>query len=131
MAEFVEVCGQLIRRAQIDAAQDGEHVQGICIYVSADDRSIVRNGTTFYPAEVIERDIMKWAAAHPEPKLVYPTWSEWFSKRYPIGDIHFFCPKVFDADFDCIDDEECNECLERQIPKDIAQALHIEPKEET
>lgn len=60
-------------------------------------------------SEWIEREIMSWAAEHPEP--VYPTWYEYLNKMYgaAFGDLRV---------------------IGRQpISADIAQKLGIEPKE--
>lgn len=62
--------------------------------------------------EYIEREIMSWAAEHPEP--VYPTWREYLMDlilpNSPSGNFATFL-------------------LEQHIPADIAQKLGIEPKE--
>lgn len=62
-------------------------------------------------SELIECEVMKWAAEHPEP--VYPTWVDWFRQ---MG--------VVPSEQKCFHD-----WLFNQIPADIAEKLGIEPKE--
>lgn len=63
--------------------------------------------------EFVEREVMSWAAEHPEP--VYPTWMEWFRQTGVVP-----CTQKYFHDW-----------LLTPIPADIAQKLGIEPKEGT
>ena len=70
--------------------------------------------------EYIEREVMAWAAEHPEP--VYPTWSEWLVQMGVFPQMMSTNPiKAMDA----ISNGVC-----KPIPADMAQKLGIEPKGE-
>ena len=78
----------------------------------------------------LERIIMDWAADHPEP--VYPTWKEGWKQLFPEADIRrAFCPEVFGDKYRCDwcydDNDDCDECLERPMPAEIAEKLGIKP----
>ena len=92
-------------------------------------KAINENELSCYPLEMftddhianIEKEVMKWAAEHPEP--VYPTYGEWFVEH---GDL--------------VDGWQCNTnavwtantargIFMKPIPADIAQKLGIEPRE--
>jgi len=69
--------------------------------------------------EVIDREVQRWAAEHPEP--VYPSWLEWLTEQgivfyKPVSETEsratIFAPLALTP-----------------IPADIAQKLGIEPKE--
>lgn len=82
------------------------------------------------PVDIVERAVMEWASEHPEPKLVYPTWEEWFKRTYPKGNIYSFCPKIYDCDFACVLPVfTCKDCHKQPIPKHIAEALGVKPEE--
>lgn len=73
----------------------------------------------------VERIIMDWAAAHPEPR--YPTWEEWYKSNFPnVG--HPVCPNYFLKNT-CGLYKSCDECRAQPIPADIAQKLGIKPIE--
>ena len=75
----------------------------------------------------VERKIDAWAKKHPE--TVYPTWREWQNSTFP--DAHkFIKPCEFGRrdQFNCTG-KTCIECMEQQIPADIAEKLGIKPKE--
>ena len=76
----------------------------------------------------IEERVMRWAAKHPEP--VYPTWTEWQDSMFPDADRHI-SPCEFESKdrFKCTHNVTCYECMEQQIPADIAEKLGIKPKE--
>ena len=81
----------------------------------------------------LERIIMDWAAEHPEP--VYPSWKEGWKQLFPEADIrHTLCPEVFGDKYRCDwchDDNDyndnCDECLERPMPAEVAEKLGIKP----
>lgn len=78
----------------------------------------------------LERIIMGWAAKHPEP--VYPSWEEGWKQLFPEADIRrAFCPEVFGDKYRCDWCQEyndnCDECLERPIPAEVAEKLGIKP----
>jgi len=105
MAEFVDVLRQFDRMCKANAGcfncplheQDG-----------VSDRCSI--GAFVNESERIEREVMKWAAEHPEP--VYPTWYRWLTM---IG-------AVTSSDDLWMD-------LQQLIPADIAQKLGIKPSE--
>nr|DAV14177.1 MAG TPA: hypothetical protein [Caudoviricetes sp.] len=76
-----------------------------------------------------EREIMHWAAEHPEP--VYPTWNEWYRKNFPdaYDDGKRICPVIFGGGESCDNENDCDKCRDRPIPADIAEKLGIKPKE--
>lgn len=83
--------------------------------------------TSCMDCEEVERRIMQWAAEHPE--TVYPTWREWQNSTFP--DAHKFvkpCEFGRRDRFNCAG-KMCSECMEQQIPADIAERLGIKPKE--
>ena len=63
--------------------------------------------------ERIEREVMKWAAEHPEP--VYPTWQD-FLEKYGLGEFVTGTARLVWL-------------RETRIPADIAEKLGIQPKE--
>jgi len=109
MAEFVDVMRQFNRMCNANAGCFNcplHEPDGVS------DRCSI--GAFVNDSEHIEREVMKWAAEHPEP--VYPTWAEWLRH------------KVVGVDADSIYDAWRVLCTTR-IPADIAQKLGIEPKE--
>jgi len=78
--------------------------------------------------EIQEAVIEKWAAEHPEP--VYPTWIEWLKS---MGIIPYLDGRVVKHDYDdnyLNGHVNVNEIIFKPIPKDVAEKLGIEPKEE-
>lgn len=83
-------------------------------------KAINENNLSCWPLEMftddhianIEKEVMSWAAEHPEPK--YQSWGEWLSE---IGV------------FQCEDGEWRFAKANEPIPADIAEKLGIEPKE--
>ena len=77
----------------------------------------------------LERIIMAWAAEHPEP--VYPSWEEGWKQLFPEADIrHTLCPEVFGDKYRCDwchDVNDCDVCLERPMPAEVAEKLGIKP----
>lgn len=78
----------------------------------------------------LERIIMDWAAEHPEP--VYPSWEEGWKQLFPEADIRrTLCPEVFGDEYKCDwchdDNDNCDECLERPMPAEVAEKLGIKP----
>ena len=85
--------------------------------------------TTYYSDDsVIESIVMQWAAEHPEPS--YPTWREWQNSVFPDAEIDI-TPCAFGGRdrLNCFLEKTCIECMEQQIPADIAEKLGIKPKE--
>ena len=106
MAEFVDVFRQFSRMCKANVG---------CFNCPLNNSDSVSDECTVdafaKDPERIEREVMKWAAEHPEP--VYPTWVEWFRQ---IG--------VVEPTQKCFHD-----WLLKPIPADIAQKLGITPKE--
>ena len=67
-------------------------------------------------SEYIEREIMKWAAEHPEP--VYMTWGEWFLRTRQV-------PMINGCDNDWLG------LISSHIPAEFAEKLGIKPKKVT
>ena len=95
MAEFSEVMKQWVRVRKATASDIEENVLSVYPLEAYDDAKIVN----------IERNVMTWAAEHPEP--VYLTWENWLTT---LGVQSF------------------NE-LSKPIPSDIAQKLGLVQKE--
>jgi hypothetical protein len=74
----------------------------------------------------IERIVMDWAAANPEPR--YPTWREWHKANFPNVECGKLCPAMFGGNPEggCIN-ATCEGCLDRPIPADVAEKLGIKP----
>ena len=66
MAEFADVMRQWVRVRKATASSAEENVLSVYPLEEYDDALIAD----------IEKNVMQWAAEHPEP--VYPTWGEWF-----------------------------------------------------
>lgn len=78
-----------------------------------------------YPEEA-EKIIMNWAKAHPEEK--YPSWKRWLDENFSSGrGPNWFTPCVFDISLVKECDDNCTHCLQRLIPANIAEKLHILP----
>lgn len=77
----------------------------------------------------VERRVMQWAAKHPEP--VYPSWEEGWKQLFPDADIRrTLCPEVFGDKYRCDwchDVNDCDVCLERPMPAEVAEKLGIKP----
>lgn len=77
----------------------------------------------------VERIVMDWAAAHPEPR--YPTWNEWYKATFPNSNYHTIpCPSMFYKICETSNyhgEVECYECKNSPISADIAEKLGIEP----
>ena len=123
MAEFTEVMRQA--RRMCESFSDGHCSE--CPIGNADVLECGITVTSDMDCEEVERRVMQWAAEHPEP--VYPTWREWQNSTFP--DAHkFIKPCEFGRrdQFNCTG-KTCIECMEQQIPADIAEKLGIKPKE--
>ena len=80
------------------------------------------------PMEIIEQDIMQWAAEHPEP--VYPTWHEWLKEQNILA--VEYTPRASSttgASTSYIQRVSTRPAFYRPIPADIAQKLGLKPKE--
>lgn len=126
MAEFTEVMRQAER---LCAAYGGKCSMRNC---PLDDE----NACCILPDQdckdynELERIIMDWAAEHPEP--VYPSWAEGWRQLFPESDIRrTLCPEVFGDKYRCDwcyeDNDNCDECLERPMPAEVAEKLGIKP----
>lgn len=112
MAEFVNVLRQFDRmcKANYGCVDCPLHEPD-----GVSDRCSI--GAFVNDSEHIEREIMSWAAEHPEP--VYPRWIDWLSDVGLI--INTTDQYHYAFNFAAAVD---------QIPADIAQKLGIEPKEQ-
>lgn len=128
MAEFVEVMRQMRRmREQKNFSECELPCTDGCIIAYLENFEfdwLVNN------AKNVEKSVMQWAAEHPEPKLVYPTFAEWQRENFPDKTQTMF-PCSFLPHFDdrCLA-VSCATCAEQtRIPEDVAKKLGIEPKE--
>lgn len=104
MAEFAEVMRQWVRVRKATASSNEENVLSVYPLEAYNDAWIAG----------IEKNVMQWAAEHPEPQ--YPTWMEWLAANVP------------GVDADSI--YEAVSVLNRtRIPADMARKLGIAPKE--
>lgn len=106
MADFQEVIKQW--KCRCEHCDNNENVE-------CSINGYVCNGfhemKNYMNAEFIERDVMRWAAEHPEP--VYPTWFEWLKS---VGALP-------------AEQTICHRGLEQPIPADIAEKLGIKQKD--
>jgi hypothetical protein len=116
MAEFVDVLRQFDRMCKANAGcsncplheQDG-----------VSDRCSI--GAFVNDSERIEREVMAWAAEHPEP--VYELWGEWFEKR---GDLIRGWHNATNIQWIA---KTFGRLMCTPIPAEIAQKLGLKPKE--
>lgn len=124
MAEFRNVHRNMVRMCDAMRAEDNGcapcPLDGICAkFITLSEGAIA----------TIERVVTQWAAEHPEP--VYPSWKEGWKQLFPEADIrHTLCPEVFGDKYKCdwrLDVNDCDECLERPMPAEVAEKLGIKP----
>ena len=111
MAEFVYVLQQFNRMCKANAGCFNCPLHG---HYGVSDRCSI--GAFVNDSERIEREVMEWAAEHPEP--VYPTWGEWLNEQAVVIKIIDNGALIFEPDAK----------MRQPIPADIAQKLGIEPK---
>lgn len=124
MAEFTDVMRKAKRMCE--AFRDGH-----CSKCPIGNAELLECGimtTSEMECEEVERRVMRWAAEHPEP--VYPTWNEWQNSRFPDADKEMNPCEFLSRDRLNCAEKTCAECMEQQIPADIAEKLWIKPKEE-
>ena len=80
----------------------------------------------------VERIVMDWAVANPEPK--YPTWVEWWDENFSSKGRRMLTPCSFvpPAELGCsIEMDGCMnapyKCWHTPIPADVAKKLNIKP----
>lgn len=126
MAEFCEVMKQAQRMCE-----QGDGRCGSCPLQSVDNCAI-----TSAPCHVdletykkVERIVMDWAAANPEPR--YPSWKEVWARLFPrMTERLPPCPRYFverERYRKMCCGSQCDTCLDRPIPADIAEKLGIKP----
>ena len=121
MSEFTDVMRQARRMCKTQ-----EDCESCPIWDTADFSCKI--DTAYYSDDsVIENIVMQWAKKHPE--TVYPTWREWQNSTFKDAHKHI-TPCAFGSRdrFKC-EGKTCIECMEQQIPADIAEKLGIKPKE--
>ncbi len=106
MAEFQDVMRQWVRARKATASSCEENVLSVYPLETYDDALIAD----------IERNVMQWAADHPEP--VYPTWWSWLINEGVIEK-----GSTYTGAFD--------QLKTKSIPADIAEKLGLKPKEGT
>lgn len=112
MAEFQEVMRQWVRARKATASSAEENVLLLSVYtLEKYDDALIAN---------IEKNVMRWAAEHPEP--VYPTWWDYLCMigiiPDPLGD-------------KTLGEVTVERLMRINISADIAEKLGIEPKEGT
>ena len=119
MAEFKEVIHQFERMCEFYRYE--RPCPGGChnCPLNGCGKALERCSITMFEkhSEYIEREIMKWAAEHPEP--VYPTWYEWLASMGAIPN------EVPPSDALIL----LNIGLFNTIPMDIVKRFGIKPKE--
>lgn len=123
MAEFKNVHRNMVRMCDAIRAEDNGcapcPLDGICAkFITLSEDAIA----------TIERVVTQWAAEHPEP--VYPSWEEGWKQLFPEAEISILCPKVFGDKYSCDwchDVNDCDVCLKRPIPAEVAEKLGIKP----
>lgn len=127
MAAFVEVCKQALRMAKAEMEKKGDELQYMQLCISENGEVRLKGGGTAVTAAELERNIMKWAAEHPEPK--YPSWIEAWKQAFPDADRIPPCPRYFMSgekfESICVLYDNCVDCKNSPIPADIAEALHV------
>lgn len=82
--------------------------------------------------EMFEREILKWAEEHPEPR--YPTWKEWWDENFNDAAVAIWVkPCMFmkkekwemESGLKC---SSCRVCIDKPIPAEIAKKLGIKQK---
>ena len=123
MAKFTEVMRHA--RRMCESFSDGHCSE--CPIGNANALECGITVTSEMDCEEVERRVMQWAQEHPEP--VYPTWREWQNSTFKDAHKHI-TPCAFGSRdrFKC-EGKTCIECMEQQIPADIAEKLGIKPKE--
>lgn len=76
----------------------------------------------------VEKPVMDWAAAHPEPR--YPSWGDVWRQLFPDASnapcpLHFV-PAHMVNEY-CRSPRQCAICRQQPIPADIAEKLGIKP----
>ena len=131
MAQFTEVMRQARRMCSSFGGECSDKCPLNCVIQVETD--CYRNlcicvGGGFEEAyKLIEERVMQWAAKHPEPS--YPTWDEWQNRMFPDADVDIVpCTFGSRVRLNCAE-RTCDECMEQQIPADIAEKLGIKRKE--
>lgn len=123
MSEFTDVMRQAKRMCE--SFSDGHCSE--CPIGNANALECGITVTSEMDCEEVERRVMQWAKEHPDP--VYPTWREWQHSMFPYAYAPIRpCEFGSRNRFKC-DGKACSECMEQQIPADIAEKLGIKPKE--
>lgn len=119
MAEFAEVMRQWVRVRKATASSAGENVLSVYPLEVYDDARIA----------AIEKNVMQWAAEHPEP--VYPTWVEWLIEKGVIPQKGCMLATTHDPDTGEITEARIGitPSALQPIPADIAEKLGVKPKE--
>ena len=125
MAEFTEVMRQAKRMCEAHGDTCLE-----CPVDNGDTCAFMRSPWNLTEEEMaeVERIVMDWAAAHPEPR--YPTWKEWQDANFPNSDSPIApCAFASQEFLRCESNEitTCDECRAQPIPADIAEKLGIRP----
>lgn len=113
MAEFQEVMRQWGRYCKAYTDNHNDDCSGCLFEADGSCNSYAKDNAE--TAEQIEKNVMAWAAEHPEP--VYPTWAEWLEA---VGVVSVNLDKGLIL---------MKPKIKNPIPADIAEKLGIEPKE--
>lgn len=115
MAEFQEVIRQFDRLCKAHAMCND------CSLYEPNGADRCGISALINDSERIEREIMKWAAEHPEP--VYPTWGDWFVSKGMLPDKWDNLTSAY-MNIGCVP-----KLLHSPIPTNIAKKLGLESKE--
>lgn len=120
MAEFFEIMKQARRLCEstscIECPITSEN--GVCLINPSDKGDYTE----------VERRIIDWAKAHPEP--IYPSWLEFQEAMFPTH-TRWICPMMFGVDCpskSATSTQMCTTCRNHSIPAEIAEKLGIKPK---
>ena len=121
MAEFTEVMRHGVRMCASYGECEDCPLEEYFTYDNTCPFCIMHNH--LHDVDKIAQTICTWAAEHPE--LRYPTWKEWWTQMFPSCEVP--CVTLFGMDKPTDGCWDCDKCIERPIPADIAEKLGIKP----
>ena len=131
MAEFREVMRQMYRMT------DNGKKEGHLVFEGKREGAIGKMRVEFEGrpekfdlfAELVEKNVLEWAAEHPEPK--YPSWNEAWKQLFPdMAEKHPPCPRYFISSArleEFCPGTRCKDCFNKPVPAAIAEKLGIKP----
>lgn len=130
MSEFTETMHDTAVRLSAGRCGNGCDGCPAALWRDSNGACLIRRIAKIGNAEEQVINLQNWAAEHPEP--VYPSWEEGWRQLFPEADIRrTFCPETFGDKYRCDwcqdDNDNCDECLERPMPAEVAEKLGIKP----